>query len=513
MKPFVRRSAVALGLSLCLAAVAQAQDLRISIYADITGLDPHDTSDTLSYSIQSGIFERLFQFDNKMKLVPRLATGYTSNDTATEFVITLREGITFQDGAPFNADAVKANLDRLADQSKGLKRNSLFNMVQSVTVLSPTQVKIELNKSFGAFVNTLAHPSAVMHSPEALKKYPDEAQLRVNPVGTGPFKFTEWQQGKDVKLVKFDNYWQKGWPKVDSVTFYPTPEDSTRVASLKSGQVDAVYPLPSDLIGTVQNDSKLAIQRDPSIYQFWLAMNNLRPPLNDIRVRQALNYAINRDIWLKVGFAGMGVPASSAMAPDVQFFARQTSPNYTYNPEKAKALLKEAGYANGLSLKLWTTNRTDYIRSAQFFKQQLEQVGVKVTVTPMDSGMRNAKLFGVKDPKDAEFDLFYNGWSPSTGDADWALRPLFATESWVPVAYNVSYYSNPVTDKAITAGLATADADKRAAAYADAQRQIWQDAPVVFLGSPDNVVGKTKNLDGVYMLADGSLIFDQAEFK
>ncbi|MCL6408874.1 glutathione ABC transporter substrate-binding protein, partial [Dickeya dadantii] len=129
------------------------------------------------------------------------------------------------------------------------------------------------------------------------------------------------------------------------------------------------------------------------------------------------------------------------------------------------------------------------------------------------SGMRNAKLFGVKDPKDAEFDLFYNGWSPSTGDADWALRPLFATESWVPVAYNVSYYSNPVTDKAITAGLATADTDKRAAAYADAQRQIWQDAPVVFLGSPDNVVGKTKNLNGVYMLADGSLIFDQAEFK
>ncbi|MBJ7223385.1 MULTISPECIES: glutathione ABC transporter substrate-binding protein [unclassified Brenneria] len=513
MKPFVRRSAVALGLSLCLAAIAQAQDLRISIYADITGLDPHDTSDTLSYSIQSGIFERLFQFDNKMKLEPRLAADYTSNEDATEFVITLREGITFQDGTPFNADAVKANLDRLADQTKGLKRNSLFKMIKTVTVISPTQVKIDLNQSFGAFVNTLAHPSAVMHSPEALKKYPDEAQLRVNPVGTGPFKFDTWQQGKDVKLVKYDNYWQKGWPKVDSVTFFPAPEDSTRVASLKSGQVDAIYPLPSDLLNAVQSDSKLAVQRDESIYFYYIALNAQHKPLQDVRVRQAINYAINRDMWLKVGFAGMGTPATSAMPPNVQFYQKQATPDYSYNPEKAKALLKEAGYANGLDLKLWTTNATVAVRSAQFLKQQLSQVGIRATVTPMDSGARNAKLWGVKDPKQAEFDLYYGGWSTSTGDADWALRPLFATESWVPTAYNVSYYSNPAVDKAIMAGLQTADPAKRAAAYADAQKLIWQDSAVAFLGAPDNLVGKAKNLSGVYMLADGSLIFDQAEFK
>ncbi|ATA26126.1 ABC transporter substrate-binding protein [Brenneria goodwinii] len=513
MKLFVRRTAVALGLSLCLAAVAQAQDLRISIYADITGLDPHDTSDTLSYSIQSGIFERLFQFDNKMKLAPKLATGYTSNDDATEFVITLREGVTFQDGTPFNADAVKANLDRLADQNKGLKRNSLFKMIKTVTVVSPTEVKIDLNQSFGAFVNTLAHPSAVMHSPEALKKYPDEAQLRLHPVGTGPFKFDAWQQGKDVKLVKYDGYWQQGWPKVDSVTFFPAPEDSTRVASLKSGQVDAIYPLPSDLLNAVQSDSKLAVQRDEGIYLYYMSLNTQHKPLQDVRVRQAINYAINRDMWLKVGFAGMGVPATSAMPPNVQFYQKQSSPDYSYNPEKAKALLKEAGYANGLDLKLWTTNATAAVRSAQFLKQQLAQVGIRATVTPMDSGARNAKLWGVQDPKQAEYDLYYGGWSTSTGDADWALRPLFATESWVPTAYNVSYYSNPAVDKAIMAGLETADPAKRATAYAEAQKLIWQDAAVAFLGSPDNLVGKAKNLSGVYMLADGSLIFDQAEFK
>ncbi|WP_312829542.1 ABC transporter substrate-binding protein, partial [Pantoea anthophila] len=133
--------------------------------ADITGLDPHDTSDNISYSVQSGIFERLFQFDPQMKLQPWLATGYTANESATEFTLTLRKGVTFQDGTPFNAEAVKANLDRLADQKKGLKRNSLYKMIDRVTVLAPDQVRINLNQSFGAFINTLAHPSAVMWSP------------------------------------------------------------------------------------------------------------------------------------------------------------------------------------------------------------------------------------------------------------------------------------------------------------------------------------------------------------
>lgn len=513
MATFFYRSAIALGTSLCLMAGAQARELHVSMYADITGLDPHDTSDTLSYSVQSGIFERLFQFDQQMKLVPQLATGYTSNDNATEFDITLRQGVTFQDGTPFDADAVKANLDRLKDQNKGLKRNSLFNMIKQVTVVSPTQVKVVLNKPFGAFVNTLAHPSAVMHSPAALKKYPDETQLRMHPVGTGPFTFAEWQQGREVKLVKNDHYWQAGWPKIDGVVFYPAPEDATRVASLKSGQSDAIYPLPSDLVSTIKSDSKLTIQSDPSIYSYWIAMNNQKPVFKDIRVRQALNYAINRDTWLKVGFAGKGTAATSVLAPHVQFYKAQSEPNYTYDPAKAKALLAEAGYPNGLDLKLWTTNRTDFIRAAQFFKQQLAQAGIRVVITPMDSGTRDAKLWGVKDPKQAEFDLYYSGWSPSTGDADWALRPLYATESWVPAAYNVPYYSSEATDKAIAAGLSTADLNKRAEAYAEAQQLIWKDAPVIFLGEPDNLVGKVKEVSGVYMLADGSLIFDHAEFK
>lgn len=502
-----------LAVMLSLSFVASAQDLRISMYTNITGLDPRDASDTPSYAVLSGIFERLFQFDKDMKVIPWLATSYTSNDSATEFTLKLRDGVTFQDGTPFNAEAVKINLEQLADQTRGLKRNSLYNMIKTATVLSPDTIKIELNRPFGAFINTLAHPSAVMFSPTVLQKYPDKADLRLHPVGTGPFKFVTWQPGKEVKMVKYSGYWRKGWPKVDSVTFYPAPEDTTRVAALKSGQADAIYPLPADLISAVQSDKKLDIQRNPGIMFYYLAMNNLHKPLNDIRVRQALNYAINRDLWLKIGYGGMGSEADSVMSPNVQFHQTQTSPNYKWDPEKAKTLLKEAGYGAGLELKLWTYNDTPTVRSAQFFKQQLKQVGVNVTVTPMEASTRDAKLFGEKDPHNAQYDLYYSGWSPSTGDADWALRPLYATESWIPTAYNVPYYSNPQVDALIKVGLSSADTSKRAAAYAKAQQLIWQDAPVVFLGTPDTLVGKVKNLTGVYMLADYSLVFNQAEFK
>jgi glutathione transport system substrate-binding protein len=399
MKTLFRRTSLALALTTTLVMTAQAQDLRISMYADITGLDPHDTSDNVSYSVQSGIFERLFQFDPQMKLEPWLATGYTSNDSATEFTLTLRKGVTFQDGTPFDAEAVKANLDRLADQKKGLKRNSLYKMIDKVTVLAPDQVKISLNQSFGAFINTLAHPSAVMWSPSVLKQYPDEAQLRLHPVGTGPFKFVNWTPGKAVTLAKYDGYWRQGWPKVDQVIFSPSPEDATRVAALKSGQVDAIWPLPSDLIAAVKQDSNLAIQRDPSIYLYYMAINTQHKPLADVRVRQAINYAIDRNLWLKVAFAGLGKPATSAMPEGVQFYEKQSDPDYHYAPDKAKALLKAAGYPNGLDLKLWVTNATASVRAAQVLKAQLATVGIRATVTPMDSGTRNAKLWGVQDPK------------------------------------------------------------------------------------------------------------------
>ena len=495
---------------LFLASSLMARDLHICTYTDITGFDPHDTNDAPSYGVQSGIFERLFEFDKDMKLLPKLAKSYSANHDATEFVIELREGIFFHDDSPFDAEVVKANIDRLKDQSKGLKRNTLLKMVSEVKVINPYKVMIRLDESFGAFINTLAHPAVAMHSLASLEK--DASHIRLNPVGTGPFKLVSWESGKSIKLEKFANYHEQGWPKVDNVYLRPYSEDASRVAGLRAGQCDAIYPLPSDLLETVQKDPKLEAINSTSIYMTFITLNTRKAPTNNLSLRQALNYAIDKDLWLKVIYQNLGTVASAPIAPGVQFYSPQKDP-YKYNPKKAQELLAQAGFKDGLSLSLWTSNQSVNIKSAQFIKQQLNKIGVKVEIEPMDSGTRNERVWAVKDPELASSAMVYTGWGSSTSDADWALRPLFATESFVPKSYNVAYFSNKDTDLALQEGLATADLAKRQAAYDRAQKSIWDNAPAIFLGSPDHLLGQKKGLSGVHILADLTLIYSKAQFK
>lgn len=489
---------------------AAAHELRLAMQSDITGLDPHDTTDNLSYSVQSAVYERLFQFDRQMKLVPALATGYRANDNATEFVIDLRDNVRFSDGAPFNAAAAKTNLDRLADQEMGLKRNNMFSMIDHTEIINEHRIKIVLKQPFGAMINTLAHPSAVMISPQALKKYPNENDLRVHPVGTGPFIFTGWASGRSVSFVKNPNYWEKGWPRVDKVTFYPTPESATRVARLRAGEVDAVMPLDAQLTKAIGRDTHLKVVHDASVLQHYIVINNLKPALKDVRVRRALNYAMDRNIWLRAVHGNMGTVASAPMANAIPFYQAQTP--YAHDPHKARELLKEAGYPDGLSLNMWIANDTSSILASQLIKQQLAAAGVRLQVVPMDSATRTGMIYNVSDPNAARYDLVLRGWSPSTGDADWALRPLFTTGAWVPKLDNESYYSNPQVDDAIQGALGSADADKRGAQYARAQQLIWKDAPVIFLGNPDNLTALSRDLEGVYMLPDTTFAFNHAHF-
>ena len=214
-------------------------------------------------------------------------------------------------------------------------------------------------------INTLAHPSAVMWSPKSLAEK-SRNELRLNPVGTGPFTFDEWKPGSYVRLEKNENYWKEGWPKVDSVTFLPTPESSTRQAKLLAGEVDAIYFLPSDLAESVRGNEKLAVQQDVSIMQYYIALNNLKAPLDNKLVRQALNYAVNKEIWLKVVFGGMGSEASSIIPQNVQFYSKQDK-SYAYDVKKARELMAKAGFKDGFSMELWTANSTDNVRAGSVY--------------------------------------------------------------------------------------------------------------------------------------------------
>lgn len=478
-------------------------DIVIATAADFITMDPADANDTLSGSVQKTMMEGLFGFDKDMKVIPLLAESYTANDQATEFTIKLRQKVKFSDGADWNADAAIVNLNRLSDQTQGLKRNSLFKLIAKNEKIDDFTVKITLSEPFGAMINTLAHPAGLMISPKALEQYGKEVSQ--HPVGTGRYIFKEWKPGENLTITANPDYWG-GAPEFTSITFKPVTENGTRIAMLQSGDADFIFPVPTEQIESLKSNKDLTVTTIPSIIVRYMTLNTQKAPFDNVKVRQALNYAIDKEAYSKVVYNGFTFPMQSLIAPNVQYFSAQTP--YEYNVEKAKALLKEAGYENGFTVKLWSGNTTTSIKASQFIKQQLAQVGVTVNVENMEVGTLDQNLTGFPKGtpgKDVGVEMYLIGWSPSTGDADWGLRPLADTESAPPVSYNTAYYSNPAFDKEIQAALATADSETRKTAYANAQKIVWDDAPMVFFTVDQTSFASRNGISGIIELPDGSL--------
>jgi glutathione transport system substrate-binding protein len=486
-----------------------AKDVTIAVGSNFTSLDPYDANDTLSQAVAKSFYQGLFGFDKNLKLVNVLAESYTVSKDGLVYTIKLHPGIKFQDGTDFNAEAVKVNLDRASNPDSHLKRYNLFKNIDKTEVVDANTVKITLKTPFSAFINNLAHPSAVIISPAALTKYGKD--IGFHPVGTGPYVLDQWNQTDFVKVKKFDGYWKKGEPKLDSITFRPVVDNNTRAAMLQTGEADFAFPVPYEQTALLEKNTKLDVVTAPSILHRYISFNVTQKPFDNLKVRQAINYAINKDALIKVAFAGYAVPSEGPLPQGIEYAAKFKP--WPYDPTKAKELLKEAGYPNGFTTTLWSSHNSSTAQKViQFAQQQLAQVGIKVTVTAFDAAQRAAQVENVGQ-KDAGVRLFYTGWSASTGEADWALTPLFATQSAPPKQFNTAFYSNPAVDKDLADALKTTDKTEKAKLYEDAQTKIWDDAPWAFLVTERLVSAQNKRLSGFYVMPDTSFNFDDADVK
>ncbi|WP_042337409.1 glutathione ABC transporter substrate-binding protein GsiB [Paraburkholderia ferrariae] len=499
------------GSSLLFAALASGaahadQTAVMAVDATFSTLDPYDANDTLSQAVSKSFYQGLFGFDKDMKLVNVLATSYEASPDARVYTFKLRQGVKFQDGTDFNAAAVKANFDRITNPANHLKRYNMFSRIDKTEVIDPYTVKVTLKTPFSAFVNVLAHPSAVMISPAAMKTWGKD--IGFHPVGTGPFTFVKWDPAGDLLVKKFAGYWKKGYPKIDVIDWKPVVDNNTRSALMRTGEADFAFRIPFEQAAALQSSPKVEVVAIPSIIQRYVSLNMSKKPFDDLRVREALNYAINKDALAKVAFAGYAIPSDGVLPQGVDYSVKLGP--WPYDPARARELLKAAGYPNGFETTLWSAyNNSTSQKVIQFVQQQLAQVGVKASVEALETGQSVARVESARDPATAPVRMYYIGWSSSTGEADWGITPLLATVSQPPRQMNTAYYSNPAVDADLSKALETTDRAQKAALYADAQKRVWADAPWIFLVKEKIVYAHSKRLAGAYVAPDGSFNFDE----
>ena len=503
--------AAALALAGFAVSAHAARDVVVAVQSNFTTTDPYDANDTLSQAVAKSFYQGLYGFDKNLKMIPVLADSHTVSKDGLVYTLKLKSGIKFHDGTDFNADAVKVNFDRVTNPENKLKRYTLYKNIAKTEAVDATTVRVTLKEPFSPFINTLAHPSGVIISPAALAKYGSKG-IAQNPVGTGPFKFVEWKSTDYLKVAKWEGYWKKGYPKIDSITWRPVVDNNTRAAMMQTNEAHFAFPMPPEALESLSKKASLEVTKAPSIIHRYLSMNTQQKPFDNPKVREAINYAINKDALVKVAFSGYAIPAEGVLPQGVEY-ATKLGP-WPYNPAKAKELLKEAGYPNGFESTLWSAyNYTTAQKVIQFVQQQLAQVGIKVQVRALEAGQRVELVESAQDPATAPVRMYYVGWSSSTGEADWAMRPLLASESLPPKMFNTAYYKNPEVDADIAKALVTTSSTEKARLYADAQQRIWKDAPWAFLVTEQLLSVRARNLTGFYVIPDGSFNFDEAELK
>ena len=511
MKSLTRMLAAALAVLALAAPAYAAKDVVFAVASTFTTTDPYDANDTLSQAMAKSFYEGLFGFDRNMKLIPVLAESYDVSKDGLVYTVKLKHGIKFHDGTEFNADAVKANFDRVTNPDNKLKRYGLYSIIAKTEVVDPYTARITLKEPFSAFINDLAHPSGVMISPAALQKYGSK-DIAFHPVGTGPYKFVEWKQPDYLKVAKNESYWRKGYPKVDSITWKPVVDNNSRAALMQTGEAHFTFPVPYEVAEVLKGKPDLEVVAAPSIVLRYLSMNTQQKPFDNPKVRQAIAYAINKEALAKVAFNGYATPALG-VAPQGVEYAVKIGP-WPYDVAKAKALLKEAGYPDGFETELWSAyNHTTAQKVTQFLQQQLQQIGIKTKITLLEAGQRVEKVESWQDPKTAPVRLYYVGWSTSTGEADWALRPLLYGDSWPPKLFNTAYYKNDKVDADIKDAQLTTSSTEKAKLYKDAQETIWNDAPWAPLVVEKLLSAHSKKLSGVYVMPDASFDFGDVDLK
>ena len=437
---------------------------------DATTLDPHMFVDNLTWAVNRNIYDylmrRVFR-DGKIQHLPMLATSWEATNDTT-WIFHLRKGVKFHNGEDFNAEAVKYSIERVLNPAQKAKYRWAIAFIDRVDVVDPYTVKIITKVPAPTIIINLGWTLSIA-PPKYFKEKGDE-YVSTHPIGTGPFKFVRWKKDEEIVLEANENYWA-GAPKIKNLIFKPIPEDSTRIAALLGGDVDIAKKVPAHLITMVNKSNTAKVVTTPSGLSICVYLNTLKEgPLEDKRVRQAINYAVDKESIIKHVLEGYGKPLGSPLNPAHFGYDPSIKP-YPYDPQKAMALLKEAGYGNGLTLT-FNSPSGRYDRDKEFAEAiagQLAKVGINVKLQFHEWGGYMAKLISREAGP-----MYTNGWA-GTFDADGLFFPLLHCNE------PLSTWCNKQFDSYLDQARSILDQKKREKLYHEASKLCHDEAPALFL--------------------------------
>lgn len=479
-------------VSVLLASSAAAQTLIVAQGTDAVTLDAHDVTDSPTATVMSHITETLFRLLPSGDIVPWLAEDYTVSEDGLTWTLNLREGVTFHDGTPFDAEAVIYNIERFLDPDNAFTFAFLLDRIDTIEAVDESTVQMTLESPFAPMLAHLTHSSIGMQSPTAVEEFGDT--YSDNPVGTGPFAFDSWDKGQQVDLVRFEDYWGD-MPALDGVRFLAVPEGTTRMALVEAGEAHVAVRVPPQDVMRLQTAEDVNVELTSSVRTIYIYFNHSLEPMTDVRVRQAINYAVNKEEIVEFVLGGAGRVSDAPISPGV--FGYTPVGDYEYNPERARELLAEAGFADGLEITLYSPDGR-YLQDIQVtetIQSQLAEVGIDATIETLEWA---AYLATTREPIESNsVQAALLGWGTVTGDADYGLYALFHTDQWVPDGSNRAFYSNPDVDSILNEARSTADQEVRAELYEEAMSIVWEDAAWLFLHSETQITAVRDDVSGL----------------
>ncbi len=480
-----------------------ASELRVGFSQDGQTLDPANHRNRETETILRNMCDGLLTRDASMKVVPEIAESYRQVDPQTwEFKI--RDGVRFHSGTPLTATDVKFTFDRLTKESalggQTSPRKSLLGPLAGVDVVDARTVRFRLSAPWAILPAML--PFQELVSKDFVEKNGDAA-LATKEDCAGPFKLVEWRRGDAVIMERDPNYYggatdipPVGPAKVDRVIFKIIPENASRVAALLAGEVDIVNELPASAIKQVEASDRAKVMSVNGTRTFFLSINGAKKPFDDIRVRKALNHAVDRKLIIDKILAGRATPLNGVMSPDAFGFAADL-PEYAYDPALAKKLLADAGHPNGLELTIDTT--AAFKPTAEAIAAIMARSGIKANVQIWEGAVLSPMWAAADKRKDR--DLYLASWGNGALDPADIMVPTLKTGG----RGNSAGYSNAEVDKLLDAAETEVDQAERADMYRKAQKQVNADAPWVFLWLPQDLYGVSKRLKGWQPSADSRI--------